>query len=124
MKTYLSYFGTIIGVLFGSYFGIVGDWLGSCICAVLVLFCMLWFTFNWEQIKKRDKDKERRIKKLEKWKKEHEQYHIEWLKEIPTEKPKLGTIRTGSYPSELYYKMLIERENANADNRAENPTTT
>lgn len=117
MKTYLSYFGTIVGVLFGSYFGIVGDLVGFIICAVLVLFCMLWFSLSWEQMKKQSKDKERRIKKLEKWKKEHEEYHLEWLKEIPTEKPKLGTIRTGSYPSELYYKMLIEKENANAENR-------
>lgn len=124
MKTYLSYFGTIVGVLFGSYFGIVRDLVGSIICAVLVLFCMLWFSFSWEQMKQQSKDKERRIKKLEKWKKEHEKYHLEWLKEIPTEKPKLGTIHTGSYPSELYYKMLIEKENANADNREANQTAT
>lgn len=62
MKTYLSYFGTIVGVLFGSYFGIVRDLVGSIICAVLVLFCMLWFSFSWEQMKQQSKDKERRIK--------------------------------------------------------------
>lgn len=107
----INYFATL-GSFIGFVIFLVNDNIpASVLMCMIFILCMVWFT----DITKRwaERIKERQIEpKEEPW----NNCRID----IPLDEPieKKSNIRTGSYPSEQYFKMVKERDN---DTRRENP---
>ena len=115
--------------ILGIASALVGDtalyfrWYPVCLLAfVIVAICVVWLIRERQRQDRQYYENYKKLRKnINRLKAETESLRTEL--ELKADKPAKSNIRTGSHPSNEYYKKLIEEEGYHADNRTENPKT-
>lgn len=95
---------------------------GALLCFVVLLICVVWIVKSRQtQDRKHYKEYRRINRAINETKSDIET--IMTNLSLKADKPAKSNIRPGSKQSESYYKMLMEKEGFNANNRTENQET-